>query len=116
MNYVCPVCNETGKIADEDLEHPVTKTNCPHCRAILMVNPDSGNVDAWKSALKDAPGVSESVSQRNQKDSSVLEQSSQNLANRDWTAIVVFGVILLVLIAAGIYLFFNPFTMLTPLN
>jgi hypothetical protein len=109
MEFVCPVCKTDGSIPEDRLEHPVSKTTCQSCGTILLVNPDSGKVDAHKSPLKDSPESEISGTQPIDKISSVLSMRSKESCIKDWPAIVVVVIILIVLIAAGIYLVLNPY-------
>jgi hypothetical protein len=107
MEFVCPVCETIGKIAEKNLEHPLTKTTCQSCSAILLLNPENGNVDAHKAPLKDTLSLKRSSTQQSDEFSSVLSMSSQNAGSKDWTAVVVVGIVLIVLVAAGIYFVLN---------
>lgn len=103
MELVCPVCKTDGSIPEDRLEHPVTKTTCQNCGTILLVNPDSGNIDAHKSPLKDSPEFEISGTQPTDKGASVLSMRSKERGIRDWPAIVVVVIFLIFLIAAGVY-------------
>ena len=107
MEFVCPVCKAIGNIAEKNLEHPVTKTTCHNCGAILLINPEKGNVDAHKAPLKDSLSLKSSSPQPTDEFSSVLSMRPQDMGSRDWPAIVVVVIILIVLIAAGIYFVLN---------
>jgi hypothetical protein len=98
------MCEVTGEMSEEDLTHPVTRTSCRECGAILLINPDTGKVDAHKSPLKDSSVIEASDSQPTDRSPPVLEMRSQDKDGRDWTAVLVVVIILLVLISAGIYL------------
>jgi hypothetical protein len=103
MKFLCPVCKTEESIPEDRLEHPVTKTTCQNCGTILLVNPDSGNVDAHKSPLKDSPEFEISGTQPTDKAASVLSMRSKERGIKDWPAIVVVVIFLIVLIAAGVY-------------
>jgi hypothetical protein len=106
-DYVCPVCRTDGSIPENRLEPPVTKATCHNCGTILLVNPDSGKVDAPKSPLKDSTKLEISGTQPNDENSSVLSMRSKERGTRDWPAIVVVVFFLSILIAAGIYFTVN---------
>jgi hypothetical protein len=67
----------------------------------LLVNPNSGKVDAHKSPLKDSTEFEISGTQPNDEVSSVSSKRSNERGTRDWPAIIVVVVFLLTLIAAG---------------
>jgi hypothetical protein len=108
MEFVCPVCKATGNIAEKNLEHPVTKTTCQNCDAILLIDPEKGNVDAHKAPIKDSLSLKRSSTQPTDAFSSVLSMRPQDMGSRDWPAIVVVVIILIVLIAAAIFFVLNP--------
>jgi ribosomal protein S27E len=89
MKFVCPVCKTEGSIPEDRLEHPVTKTTCQNCSAILLVNPESGKVDAHKAPLKDSYELENSSTQSTDRATSVLSMRSKEKGMRDWPAIVV---------------------------
>jgi hypothetical protein len=107
MEYVCPVCEEIGNIPEKNLEHPLTKRTCRNCGAILLINPENGKVDAHKAPLKDSLHLKNSNTQAIEKFESVLSDRLQDTVSRDWPAIVVVVIILIVLFAAGIYSVLN---------
>jgi ribosomal protein S27E len=107
MESVCPVCKNEESIPEDRLEHPITKTTCQGCGTILLVNPDSGKVDAHKSPLRDSPEFEIFSTQPSDKASSVLSMRSKEKSVRDWPAIVVVVIFLIVLIAAGVYFAVN---------
>jgi hypothetical protein len=107
MEYMCPVCEAIGNITEKNLEHPLTKRTCRNCGAILLINPENGNVDAHKAPLKDSRHLKSSNTQAIEKFESVLSDGLQDAVSRDWPAIVVVVVILIILFAAGIYSVLN---------
>jgi hypothetical protein len=104
MKFTCPICEKSGDISKDHLAHPVTRTTCHNCSTILLINPETGRVDAHKSPLKDSPAIEASGNRSAGKEAPVLSTRSQGRDARDWTAIVVVTVIFLVLISAGIFL------------
>jgi hypothetical protein len=104
MEFVCPVCKVIGSIPGENLEQLVTKTTCQTCGAILLINPKNGNVDAHKAPLKDSLTLKSSNTQSAEAFSSILSMHQQDIGTKDWPAIAVIVFILIVLIAAGIFL------------
>jgi hypothetical protein len=115
MEFVCPVCKVIGNIPLKNLEHPVTKTTCQTCGAILLINPEKGNVGAHKAPLKDSLSLKSSSTQPTGAFSSILSMRQQDIDSKDWPAIAVIVFILIVLIAAGIYFALNPDIMQEPL-
>jgi hypothetical protein len=74
-----------------------------------MINPDTGEVDAHKSPLR-VPSVSEasaSGSRPTDKLATVLSMRPDDGKIPDRTAAVVVAIILIILIAAGVYLTFS---------
>ena len=108
MEFRCPMCEASGDLSQDDLTHPVTRTACPQCETILLINPDTGEVDAHKSPLKDSSVFAASGSRPADPSSPVLEMRPRDRSARDWTALVVVAVILLILVLAGVYFAFNP--------
>lgn len=103
MKFSCPICKASGNIPENDLEHPVTRTTCPDCGTILLVNPDTGNVDAHKTPFKDHPAFKTSDNRSADRPAPLLAQRPEGTSNRDWTAAAVVAIIVLFLISAGIY-------------
>ena len=111
MKFVCPLCESDGSISEDNLIHPVTKTTCRQCGTILLVNPDTGSVDAHKSPLKGTREFAVSANQTSETDLPVLERDRTHQGSRDWTAIIIVLVVLAVLISVGVYLMFHPGTL-----
>lgn len=107
MKFTCPMCEASGDISEEDLSHPVTRAACRECGTILLINPKTGRVDAHKSPLKDSSALKTADDRSTDESESVLSMHLQGEDARDWTAIVVVAIILIVLIAAGIYFTVN---------
>ena len=103
MEFTCPICETSDDILEDHLAHPVTRTTCRNCDAILLINPKTGRVDAHKSPLKDSPAIEASGDPSAAKAESVLSKRPQGRNARDWTAIVVVTVIFLVLLSAGVF-------------
>jgi hypothetical protein len=115
MEFVCPVCKVIGNIPEKNLKYPVTKTSCQTCDAILLINPENGNVDAHKAALKDSLSLKSSSTQPIGAFSSILSMHQQDIDSKDWPAIAVIVFILIFLIAAGIFFALNLDVMKEPL-
>lgn len=103
MKYTCPMCEAGGDISKDDLARPITRTTCQNCGTILLINPDTGKVDAHKSPIKDSPAIKNSGNSSTDKAEAVLSTRSPDRQARDWTALVVVAVIFLMLISAGIF-------------
>jgi hypothetical protein len=103
MKFVCPICETDSRISEDNLAHPITKTTCRQCGTILLVNPETGNVDAHKSPLKGTREFAVSAAQTTEPDLAVLEMRRTNQGSRDWTALIIVLVVLIILISAGIY-------------
>jgi hypothetical protein len=101
------MCKATGDISEDDLSHPVTRTACQNCGTILLINPETGKVDAHKSPLKDAPNLETSATGSTGEPKPVLDMRPQNKDARDWTAPIVVVIILVALISVGFYLVIN---------
>jgi hypothetical protein len=104
MQFSCPVCNTAGDIETAGSDHPVVRTTCRQCQAILMVNPGSGEVEAHKAALKDEPQLSRDSHRFSDDSPSVLFMGKKKERRRDWPAIAVLLLALLILAAAGFWL------------
>jgi ribosomal protein S27E len=115
MEFVCRVCKVIGNIPEKNLEHPVTKISCQTCGAILLINPEKGNVDVHKVPLKDSLTLKSSSTQPADAFASILSMRHQNIDSKDWPAIAVIFFILIFLIAIGIYFALNPGIMQEPL-
>jgi hypothetical protein len=102
MEFICPVCKSTDDISDKNLEHPVTKTTCQQCAAILLINPENGNVDAHKAPIKDTPSLNSSKTQPAESPSTALSMGPIAENSKDWIALIVFVIVLLILISSGI--------------
>jgi len=107
MKYTCPICEESGNISEENLEQPVTPVACRKCGTLLLVDPDTGKVDAYKSPLKDSPTLKTSTNRLVDVSASIFDRRPQGRAARDWTAILVVAIVVLVLISAGAYFAVN---------
>ena len=103
MKFTCPVCETTGDLPDDDLVDPVTRKTCGDCGAILLINPETGEVDAHKSPLKDSSVMEDSGRRATDKSASVLTSRPKSGEGGDRTAVVVIAIILIILIAAGVY-------------
>lgn len=115
MEFVCPVCKVIGNIPEKNLEHPLTKTLCQTCKAILLINPEKGSVDAHKAPLKNSLTLESANTHPTGAFSSIFSMRQQDIDSKDWPAIAVIVFILVVLIAAGIYFALNPDIIQEPL-
>jgi hypothetical protein len=70
----------------------------------MLINPDSGKVDAHKSPFKNFLATETSGSRSTDKFTSVLTMQRQGKNAKDWTAIVVVVIILIILSSSGVYL------------
>jgi ribosomal protein S27E len=104
MKFSCSICGETGDISEDILVHPVTRTTCRNCGTILLINPDTGKVDAHKSPLKDSPAF---AGRSAAESDATLSMDPQGKDARDWTAVVVVAIIVIILISAGVYFALN---------
>jgi hypothetical protein len=105
MKFVCPICETGGNISGDNLVHPVTKATCQKCGTILLVNPDTGVVDAHKSPLKATRESDVAGAPSSDTAPPVLEMrpTDTDRGARDWAAIIIVMVVLVGLISAGIY-------------
>jgi len=104
MQFICPLCSAAGDIERTGRDQTVVRTKCRRCQAILMVNPGSGEVEAHKAALKDEPRLSREVPPLGEDAPSVLSMGEKKERRRDWAAIAVLLLALLVLAAAGFWM------------
>jgi hypothetical protein len=107
VEFICPVCKTAGNTAKKGPELQITKKTCKKCSAILLINPENGNVDAHKAPLKDSLSLKNHSTRSTVAASSVLSSHLQNHGYKDWPAIAVLVIILSILIAAGIYFVLN---------
>jgi hypothetical protein len=103
MKFVCPVCGQEGDISEEESEYPLTKRKCRHCRAILIIDPDTGRVDAHKAGIKDQGDVGELSSGEAENVPGVLGMSANSPVYRDWPARALISLIALIALAAVVY-------------
>jgi tetratricopeptide (TPR) repeat protein len=102
MKFVCPVCKTTGDIALDDTVQPAAQTPCPKCGTKLSIESESRPVQmppagsAHKSATP--PGHRSKYGAF-----SVLSMTSNTKGKRDYPAVVVFALVLIALIATGVY-------------
>jgi hypothetical protein len=115
MKYVCPVCKTSGRLDADDLVQPMTKTSCPNCEAILLINSDSGKVETHKSSLK-VPPVLEDTGRAGEDAPPVLAMSARNRQPRDWIAIGVVVAVLLAILSLGAYFAMNTDIFRKPLQ
>jgi len=103
MEFVCPICDTRGNLSEDKLTSPATKASCRQCNTILLINPETGKVEAHKSPLRGTREFALSHTQTPEEAAPVLELGRTQKDSRDWTAIITVGVVLVVLISAGIY-------------
>jgi hypothetical protein len=103
MKFVCPVCGQEGDISAEESEYPLTKRKCRHCRAILIIDPDTGRVDAHKAGIKDQGDVGDLAAGEAENVSGVLGMSANSPVYRDWPARAVITLIAVIALAAVVY-------------
>jgi len=87
MKFLCPVCETESRIAEENLARPTSRATCRRCGTILLINPDSGSVDAYKSPLR---GTREYALTDTEKPDAALPAAEMHPAkgSRDWLAII----------------------------
>jgi len=103
MKFTCSLCGTEGEIQPDDDHKGVFRTTCGNCDAILFVDPDSGRVEKHKSPVKDTSRIS----QRSTRSSESVMDIPKETGSRDWLAIAVVALVLVVLCAAGVYLAVN---------
>ena len=104
MKFSCSMCGASDEIPDKELTHPLTRTTCRDCGAILLINPETGGIEAHKTPFKDSPTYGKGSIDKSRP---VVSMRPQNEQARDWTAIVVVAIILIALISVGIYFAVN---------
>ena len=92
MKFVCPVCQTTGDIATDDSVQPATQATCPKCGTKLSFEGTSGSAPMRPSGQRSKYG-----------EFSVLSMSSNAKGKRDYPAVAVFTLVLIALIAIGVY-------------
>ena len=103
MKFTCTMCEAGGDIPEDKLAHPVTRTTCGKCGTILLIDSDTGKVDAHKSPLKDVPAIKTAGGRTTDEPEPVFSMRQQDRTARDWLAPVVVVFVLIALISAGVY-------------
>ena len=103
MKFVCPICEAEGHIEEEDPARPTIRTTCQNCGTILLIDPDSGNVEAYKSPFKGTREYALTDTEKPDTEVPVTEMRPTK-GERDWTALITVSVVVIVLISTGIYL------------
>jgi ribosomal protein S27E len=103
MKFLCPLCESEGQIEEVNLARPTIRTTCQNCGTILLINPDSGNVEAYKSPFKGTREYALTDTEKPDAEVPVAEMRPTQ-GSRDWTALITVMVVVIVLISTGIYL------------
>jgi tetratricopeptide (TPR) repeat protein len=106
MKFVCPVCQTTGDIALDDSVQPATQVTCPKCGAKLSIEgeSESARMPPAGNTLPEGRKSSAPSGQRSKYGAfSVLSMPSNAKGKRDYPAITVFALVLIALIAIGVY-------------
>ncbi|MEJ2165786.1 MAG: hypothetical protein P8X90_09675 [Desulfobacterales bacterium] len=103
MKFTCPICETEGHISEQEPATPTVRTTCRQCGTILLINPRTGSIDAYKSPLR---GTREYALTESHEPEPALPVSELRPAtgSRDWPAVVTVMLVVLILISAGIYL------------
>lgn len=107
MQFQCTICEASGDIPEDELAYPVSRTTCRNCGTILLIDPDTGKVDAHKSPIKDVPVIETPRGRRAEEPASVRSMHSQDRGARDWMAPVVVIIVVIALISVGVYVAVN---------
>jgi hypothetical protein len=103
MKFTCPICETEGHISDEDPATSTTRTICRQCGTILLINPNTGNVELYKSPFR---GTREyALTESHEPDPALpVSEMRPTSGSRDWTAVVTVMLVVVILISTGIYL------------
>jgi len=101
MKFICPVCKTAGDIPEDDSDQPALQATCQKCGKDLSVERKTGLAQPLPSSRKT------SGTQPEYDTSSVLSMSPRDKGKKDYTAIGIFSVVLIVLVAAGVYFTVN---------
>jgi tetratricopeptide (TPR) repeat protein len=101
MKFICPGCKTAGDIPEDDSVQGEWQTTCRECGQALSVERETGRVQL----LSGASGTSDTGPKYEA--SSVLSMGPEDKGKKDYTAIGVFGVVLMLLVAAGVYFTLN---------
>jgi tetratricopeptide (TPR) repeat protein len=101
MKFICPVCKTVGDIPEDDSVKPALQTTCRKCGKALSIERETGLAQPL-SADRKIPGIRPKY-----ETSSVLSMSRRDKGKRDYAAIGIFGVVLTLLVAAGVYFTLN---------
>jgi hypothetical protein len=92
-----------GLIAEENLARPTSRATCQNCGTILLINPDSGSVEAYKSPFRETREYALTDTEKPDGELPVAEMGPTK-GSRDWTAIITVVLVVMILISTGIYL------------
>ena len=103
MKFICPICETDGHIEEEYLAYPISRTTCRNCGTKLLINADTGSVEARKSPLR---GTREYALTDFQEPDAALPVAEMRPAkgSRDWTAVITVVIVVIIFVSTGIYL------------
>jgi len=102
MRFECAACQTVYDISDEQLTRPVTKAVCKKCGATMLIKKDAATTENDPTGGQ-ATTASDYEDTRPQSElSTVLSMSKQSQAPRDYLAIGVVTLALIILVAAGV--------------
>lgn len=103
MRFECAACQTVYNISDERLTRPVTKAVCKKCGATMLIKKDAATAQI-DPAGEEAAAATHYENTRSQSElPSVLSMSKQSQAPRDYLAIGVVTLALVILVAAGVF-------------
>lgn len=103
MRFECAACQTVYNIADERLTRPVTRAVCKKCGATMLIRKDATTAQI-EPAGSQAATASEYEDTRPQNElPTVLAMSKHSQAPRDYLAIGVVTLAVVILVAAGVF-------------
>ena len=103
MRFECAACQTVYNISDERLTRPVTKAVCKKCGATMLIKKGAATAETDPAGDQAAPDSDYEDTRPMSELPSVLSMSEQNQAPRDYLAIGVVTLALIILVAAGVF-------------
>jgi tetratricopeptide (TPR) repeat protein len=103
MRFECAACQTVYNISDERLTRPVTKAVCKKCGATMLIRKDAATAQIDPTGDQTTPASEYEDTRPPNELPTVLSMSKQSQAPRDYLAIGVVTLALVILVAAGVF-------------
>ncbi len=103
MRFECAACQTVYNISDERLTRPVTKAVCKKCGATMLIKKDAATAETDPAGDEAATASDYADTRPPSELPTVLSMSKQSQAPRDYLAIGVVTLALIILVAAGVF-------------